>query len=248
MNCLRQGWILLHSMCTSLMLPAHTSHKHLMQDSYQPVQDPDSSNEHSPHAPQHTSCTGVASRGTLQLAELPAEVLLLVLAQLALTDVSHVACSCARLHSLLLEEDLWSRFVAEPEPPSSAAATPGQATQGLPAVQTNATFCAELPAAAGPAVGSLEASSSSGEQLRAITDADGRKRYVKASAAEDLAAPAACQGSAVQFPQLRGLLRSHLRMRHDAPELLPGAGWLLAKTLTRAGRGCSALAALIQVA
>lgn len=248
MNCLRQGWILLHSMCTSLMLPAHTSHKHLMQDSYQPVQDPDSSNEHSPHAPQHTSCTGVASRGTLQLAELPAEVLLLVLAQLALTDVSHVACSCARLHSLLLEEDLWSRFVAEPELPSSAAATPGQATQGLPAVQTNATFSAELPAAAGPAVGSLEASSSSGEQLRAITDADGRKRYVKASAAEDLAAPAACQGSAVQFPQLRGLLRSHLRMRHDAPELLPGAGWLLAKTLTRAGRGCSALAALIQVA
>ena len=220
-----------------------------MQDSFQPAQDPDISEEHSPCAPQHTSCTEVASRGTLQLAELPAEVLLLVLAQLALTDVSHVACSCARLHSLLLQEDLWSQFVAEPEPPRNAAATPGQATQqGLPAVPTTTAHCPDIAAAMGPAAGSLEASSSSGEQLRAITDADGRKRYVKASAAEDLAAPAAGQGSAVQFPQLRGLLRSHLHMRHDAPELLPGAGWLLAKTLTRAGQICSALAALIRIA
>ena len=208
----------------------------MMQDSYQPAQDPDISEEHSPCAPQTTSCTGVASKGTLQLAELPAEVLLLVLAQLALTDVSHVACSCARLHSLVLEEDLWSQF------------TPGQATQqGLPAVPTNTAHWPDIAAAVGPAAGSLEASSSSGEQLRAITDADGRKRYVKASSAEDLAPPAAGQGSTVQFPQLRGLLRSHLRRRHDAPDLLPGAGWLLAKTLTRAGRSCSALAALIRL-
>ena len=211
-----------------------------MQGSYQPAQDPDSSKEYSPHAPQHTSCTGVASRGTLQLAELPAEILLLVLAQLALTDVSHMACSCARLHSLLLEEDLcdglWSQFVAEPELPSTAAAMPGQGNQQAgPAVPTNSAYCAELAEAVGPVAGSLEASCSSGEQLQAITDADGRKRYVKSSAAKVLAVPAAGQGSAAQFPRLRGLLRSYLRMRHHAPELLPGAGWLLAKTLTRAG-------------
>ena len=217
-----------------------------MQDSYPPAQDPDISEEHSPFVPQHTSCTGVASRGTLQLAELPAEVLLLVLAQLSLTDVSHVACSCARLHSLLLEEDLWSQFAAEPEPPSTAAAMPGQATQH--SMPTNTAHCAEVAAAVGPAAGSLEASSSSGEQLRAITDADGRKRYVKASAAEDPAALAADQGSAVQFSQLRGLLLSHLRVRDHAPELLPGSGWLLAKTLTRAGQSCSALAALSCIA
>ena len=221
-----------------------------MQDSYEPAQDPDSSAEHSPHAPQHTSCTGLASRGTLRLAELPAEILLLVLAQLALTDVSHVACSCARLHSLLLEENLlWSQFVAEPEGPSDAAAVPGHGNQQAgPAVPANSAYGPELAEAVGPVTGSLEASSSSGEQLRAITDADGRKRYVKASAAEVVAPPAAGQGSAVQFPQLRGLLRSHLHMRHDAPELLPGAGWLLAKTLTRAGQICSALAALIRIA
>ena len=199
--------------------------------------------------PQRTSCTSVSSRGALQLAELPAEILLLVLAQLALTDVSHMACSCARLHSLLLEEDLWSKFMAEPELHSNAGATPGQANQqGLPAVPPNSAHCAELAEAVGPVAGSLEASCSSGEQLRAITDADGRKRYVKASAAEVVAAPAAGRGSAAQFPQLRGLLRSHLCIQPHAPELLPGAGWLLAKTLTRAGQSCRALAVLSCIA